>query len=74
MSAAYKLIIKNSVVGTFDHLLLASKGSFADSIHIQNSQFRNAKNGFVLAADQKEIIMQKCLPSPNRLLKILIKT
>ena len=53
MSAAYKLIIKNSVVENFDHLLLASKGSFADSIHIQNSQFRNAKNGFVLAADQK---------------------
>lgn len=37
----------------FDHLLLASRGSFADSIGIDNTRFIGAKNGFVLAADQK---------------------
>lgn len=53
MSSAYKLFIHNSTIENFDHLLLASRGSFADSIGIHNTTFRNAKNGFVLAADQK---------------------
>ena len=53
MSAAYKLFINDSSIENFGHLLLASKGSFADSIQINNSHFKNAKNGFVLAADQK---------------------
>ena len=53
MSAAYKLFIDNSSIENFGHLLLATKGSFADSIQINNSHFKNAKNGFVLAADQK---------------------
>ena len=53
MSSSYKLFIKNSKVQNFDHLLLASRGSFADSIGIDNTTFIDAKNGFVLAADQK---------------------
>ncbi len=53
MSAAYKLFINNSHIENFDHLLLASRGSFADSIDVHNTTFKNAKNGFVLAADQK---------------------
>lgn len=53
MSAAYKLFLKSSSVENFDHILLASTGSFADSIGINKSHFRNSKNGFVLAADQK---------------------
>ena len=53
MSSSYRLFIKNSKVQHFDHLLFASRGSFADSIGIDNTTFSNAKNGFVLAADQK---------------------
>ena len=53
MSSSYKLFVKNSIVQNFDHLLLASRGSFADSIGIDKTSFINAKNGFVLAADQK---------------------
>ena len=37
----------------FDHLLLASRSSFADSIGIDKTSFIDAKNGFVLAANQK---------------------
>ena len=53
MSSSYKLFVKNSKVQNFDHLLLASRGSFADSIGIDKTSFIDAKNGFVLAADQK---------------------
>ena len=53
MSAAYKLFVKGSLIENFDHILLASRGSFADSIGIDQTSFRNLKNGFVLAADQK---------------------
>jgi poly(beta-D-mannuronate) lyase len=53
MSAAYKLFLKSISVENFDHILLASTGSFADSIGINKSHFRNSKNGFVLAADKK---------------------
>ncbi len=53
MSSSYKLFVNNSKVQNFDHLLLASRGSFADSIGIDKTTFSKAKNGFVLAADQK---------------------
>ncbi len=53
MSSSYKLFVNNSTIQNFDHLLLASRGSFADSIGIDNTRFIGAKNGFVLAADQK---------------------
>lgn len=53
MASSYKLKVKESVVQNFDHILLASRGSFADSISIDNTSFRNSKNGFVLAADVK---------------------
>ena len=53
MSAAYKLFVKESVVENFEHILLASRGSFADSIGVYKTKFNKMKNGFVLAADQK---------------------
>jgi len=53
MSSSYKLFVKNSKVQNFDHILLASRGSFADSIGVDKTTFIDAKNGFVLAADQK---------------------
>ena len=53
MRSSYKLFLDQSEIENFDHILIASKGSFADSIGIKKSVFRNLKNGFVLAADQK---------------------
>ena len=53
MASSYKLFIKESEVQNFDHILLASRGSFADSISIDQTTFKNSKNGFVLAADVK---------------------
>ena len=53
MSSAYYLSINNCVIEDFNYLLKASKGSFADSITVNNTIFQNCENGFVLAADEK---------------------
>jgi len=53
MASAYKLFLDNCVIEDFDHILKASRGSFADSIGVKNTSLQNCKNGFVLAADKK---------------------
>lgn len=53
MSAAYNLFIDNCIIENFDYVLKASKGSFADSIYINNTTIQNCENGFVLAAEER---------------------
>lgn len=53
MSAAYNLVINNSVIENFKYVLKASKGSFADSINVTTTTIQNCENGFVLAAEEK---------------------
>jgi len=53
MSAAYNLHIDNSTISDFDYILEASKGSFADSLIVQNTIIKDCNNGLVLAADVK---------------------
>ncbi|SDN01399.1 chondroitinase-B domain-containing protein [Kriegella aquimaris] len=53
MSAAYKLFIDNCVIEDFSYMLKASKGSFADTINVNNTTIQNCENGIVLAADEK---------------------
>ncbi len=51
MSAAYNLWITDSEITDFDHLLKVSKGSFADTITITNSKFKDLKAGLSLAEE-----------------------
>ncbi|AWV97117.1 chondroitinase-B domain-containing protein [Arcticibacterium luteifluviistationis] len=53
MSSAYYLFLNNCDIDGFDYVLRASKGSFADSITVSNSNIQNCNNGIVLAADEK---------------------
>ncbi|MBB4080730.1 poly(beta-D-mannuronate) lyase [Lewinella aquimaris] len=53
MASAYKLSVDNCEIENFGHVLLASRGSFADSLRFTNTTIRNCANGFVLAADEK---------------------
>ncbi len=48
MSKAYNLFIKNSEVSNFKNVLEVSKGSFADTISVSKSIFKNNKSGFNL--------------------------
>ncbi|MCM4155500.1 chondroitinase-B domain-containing protein [Gramella sp. AN32] len=51
MSVAYNLWIKDAEISDFNQLLKVSKGSFADTISIKNSNFRNLKQGIALAEE-----------------------
>ncbi len=51
MSVAYNLWIKGSEVSNFSELLQVSKGSFADTISIADSKFKNLKGGLSLAEE-----------------------
>lgn len=53
MSAAYKLSINHCDLSEFSCILTASKGSFADSITIQNSTIQDCASGIILAAEEK---------------------
>ncbi|WP_116771016.1 chondroitinase-B domain-containing protein [Maribacter litoralis] len=53
MSAAYTLDLENCDVENFAYILKAYKGSFANTINIKNSFFKNCLNGIVLSADEK---------------------
>ncbi len=53
MSSAYNLFIDDCVIENFSHVLEASKGSFADSIIVNNTLIQNCENGFILAAEKK---------------------
>ncbi|MEO9892831.1 chondroitinase-B domain-containing protein [Aurantibacter sp.] len=53
MSSAYKLFVDNCVIDGFDIVLIASKGSFADTITVNNTSIQNCENGIILAADEK---------------------
>ena len=53
MASAYNLFIENCVIENFAYVLKASKGSFADSINVNNTTIQNCENGLVLAADEK---------------------
>lgn len=48
MSKAYNLSIKHSEIHDFKSVLEVSKGSFADSIIVENSIIQNSQNGFLL--------------------------
>ncbi len=51
MSPGYKLWIDDVGISDFDHVLLAHKGSFADTLTITNSHIHNCSSGIVLAAE-----------------------
>lgn len=51
MSVAYDLWMNNVKVANFDRLLRVSKGSFADTISISNSDIRNMEAGIFLAEE-----------------------
>ncbi|WP_405412933.1 chondroitinase-B domain-containing protein [Maribacter sp. Asnod1-A12] len=53
MSAAYNLNLQNCELNNFGFILKAYKGSFANTITLKNSTFKNCINGIVLAADEK---------------------
>jgi poly(beta-D-mannuronate) lyase len=53
MRAAYKISINACDIEEFACILEASKGSFADSIHLQNTSIKNCKRGIILAAEEK---------------------
>jgi poly(beta-D-mannuronate) lyase len=53
MRAAYKISISDCDIEEFACVLEATKGSFADSIHIQNTTIKNCKRGIILAAEEK---------------------
>ena len=53
MSSPYRLSVTNCVLEDFTYLLEATEGSFADSITLRGSTFRNCENGIVLAADER---------------------
>ncbi|GAL75403.1 alginate lyase precursor [Nonlabens ulvanivorans] len=48
MSMAYGIHLKNVSVSNFKSVIDASKSSFADEIIVNNSQFKNCENGFLL--------------------------
>jgi len=51
MSPGYKLWMNNVELTGFDHVLLAHKGSFADTLVVENSRIYDCRNGIVLAAE-----------------------
>lgn len=51
MSAAFDLWISGSEIKKFDQLLKVSKGSFADTISIEDSNFKNLNAGLSLAEE-----------------------
>ncbi len=51
MSASYTLSITDCQIEDFGHIVLAYKGSFADSISITSSTLKNCQNGIELAAE-----------------------
>lgn len=53
MSSAYKMFIDNCIIDGFGIVLKASKGSFADTITVNNTSLHNCENGIILAADEK---------------------
>lgn len=53
MASAYNLFIYNCVIKDFDYVLKAYKGTFADSIIIENTTIKNCTNGIVLAAEER---------------------
>lgn len=53
MASAYKMFVYNCIIENFDYVLKAYKGSFADSITIENTTIKNCTNGIVLAADER---------------------
>ncbi|MBW8190251.1 alginate lyase [Neiella marina] len=48
MSKAYDVAITNSELSHFDNVLDVSRGSFADTILVENSTFTDLNNGFML--------------------------
>lgn len=48
MSKAYNLFINNTEIQNFKSILEVSKGAFADTIMVRNSNFKNCKAGFRL--------------------------
>ncbi|MRI00513.1 alginate lyase [Kriegella sp. EG-1] len=53
MSSAYKMYIDNCLIEGFGNVLTAAKGSFADTITVNNTYIQNCENGILLAADEK---------------------
>ncbi|WP_282123862.1 chondroitinase-B domain-containing protein [Algibacter mikhailovii] len=53
MFSNYSLFMEGCTINGFNYVLKATKGSFADSIHIKNTIIKNCKNGIELAADLK---------------------
>ncbi|MCF7826626.1 MAG: alginate lyase [Candidatus Marinimicrobia bacterium] len=51
MSPGYNLWIEGADISGFNHVLLAHKGSFADTLSIANSKVSDCDNGIVLAAE-----------------------
>jgi poly(beta-D-mannuronate) lyase len=51
MSPGYNLWMDKVEISEFDHVLLAHKGSFADTLSIINSHIHDCSNGIVLAAE-----------------------
>ena len=51
MSPGYKLWLDKVAVSNFDHVLLGHKGSFADSLLINDSHIFDCSQGLVLAAE-----------------------
>lgn len=51
MLAAFDLWITESEISNFDQLLKVSKGAFADTISIENSNFKNLRAGLSLAEE-----------------------
>jgi len=54
MASAYNLKIKNTEISGFDFVLKAFKDSFADTIAIDDSVFKNCKNGISLASENDD--------------------
>ena len=53
ISAAYKISLNNCDIEEFECVLESTKGSFADSINIQNTIIKNCERGIILAAEEK---------------------
>lgn len=53
MAAAYKLSMDQCLIREFGAVLIASQGSFADSISLHRSTIADCEQGIILAADEK---------------------
>lgn len=53
MSSPYRLFVTDCTIENFGSVLVATKGSFADSLSLTGTTIRNCKEGFILAAEEK---------------------